>query len=253
MARGKKGTRGGASEGGLTQDQVVAHALIRDIVDWKIPPGTWLRERAIADRFEVSHAPVREALRQLTNIGLVEVHPWRGARVIEVDRHKSIEVLELWKALFGVVCRLACDVMTRQEGEELLVRVATYRDIVRQTRNTFAHLEVSNSIGSYIARRCGAPLAKQLLDRVALLARWQHHVISDTFMQSLPEGMLEESADIYERLCGHIIENQPDEADQAARDLIAVMQVQFSAALDQYLAEARAQATEKAPSPRKRS
>ena len=72
-------------------------------------------------------------------------------------------------------------------------------------------------------------------------------------MQSLPEGMLEESADIYERLCGHIIENQPDEADQAARDLIAVMQVQFSAALDQYLAEARAQATEKAPSPRKRS
>src|SRR3546814_2256525 len=44
-----------------TQDRVIARLLTDDIVEWRIPPGSWLREREIAARFGVSHAPVREA------------------------------------------------------------------------------------------------------------------------------------------------------------------------------------------------
>src|SRR3546814_14970488 len=61
-----------------TQDRVIARLLTDDIVEWRIPPGSWLREREIAARFGVSHAPVRAAFRRLARIGLVKVVPWRG-------------------------------------------------------------------------------------------------------------------------------------------------------------------------------
>ena len=48
-----------------TQDRVIARLLIDDIVAWRIAPGSWLREREVAQRFGVSHAPVREAFRHI--------------------------------------------------------------------------------------------------------------------------------------------------------------------------------------------
>ena len=110
-----------------TQDRVIAAALIEDIVEWRIAPGSWIREREIAQRFGVSHAPVREAFRHVANIGFIQVVPWRGAHVIEIDRHAAIEVLELWKAMFGVVCRLAATAMSDEDGAELLRELAAHQ------------------------------------------------------------------------------------------------------------------------------
>src|SRR3546814_16204895 len=73
-----------------TQDRVIARLLIDDIVEWRIPPGTWLREREIAARFDVSHAPVREAFRHLASIGLVKVVPWRGAYAIDRSEERRV-------------------------------------------------------------------------------------------------------------------------------------------------------------------
>lgn len=219
-----------------TQDRLIADALIADIVEWRIPPGSWIREREVAARFGVSHAPVREALRHLARTGFVRVVPWRGAHVIEIDAHAANEVLELWKALFGVVCRLACTSLTEEEGEELLTRLESYKAIVRQTRDTFQHLDISNSIGAYIARRSGATMAVELLDRVALFARWQHHVISMEFINAIEPAPGLRSAEIYETLCHHIVKREPDQADQAARDLIGFLQGHFGPALEDYFA-----------------
>lgn len=224
------------ADAALTQDRVIARALIDDIVEWRIQPGAWIREREVAQRFDVSHAPVREAFRYVAQIGLVKVVPWRGARVITVDRRATIEVLELWKAMFGVVCRLACDTLSEEDGKELLVRLEEFKEVAQRTRNTFEHLSVSNRIGRFIAKRAGAPLAMEMLDRVAILARWQHHVISEQFIASLPVAPALRSAEIYEDLCGHIIARRHDAADAAARDLLAHLQSYFQGALDEYFA-----------------
>src|SRR3546814_10267720 len=82
----------------------------------------------------------------------------------------------LWKSLFGVVCRLAAAEMTDRDGRELMHRLVEYKDVTQRTDNTFEHIKVSNRIGRFIAKRSNAPLALELLDRVALLARWQHNV-----------------------------------------------------------------------------
>lgn len=219
-----------------TQDRVIADALIEDIVEWRIKPGSWIREREIAERFGVSHAPVREAFRHVAHIGFIQVVPWRGAHVIDIDRHAAIEVLELWKAMFGVVCRLAATAISDEDGQELLRRLDRYRALVHQTSNTFEHLAMSNRIGAFIARRCGGMLAMDMLDRIALFARWQHHVVAEDYFT--PDAG-RESARLYDILGKHIVARDPDAADAAARALLGHLQQRYVAPLDEYLAAQR--------------
>lgn len=216
-----------------TQDRVIAEALIEDIVEWRIAPGSWIREREIAERFGVSHAPVREAFRHVAHIGFIQVVPWRGAHVIDIDRHAAIEVLELWKAVFGVVCRLAATAISDDDAQELLRRLDRYRALVHQTSDTFEHLAMSNRIGAFIARRCGGMLATDMLNRVALFARWQHHVIAKDYFT--PEAG-RESARLYDILGAQIVARDPEGADAAARALLGHLQQRYVAPLDEYLA-----------------
>src|SRR3546814_16253650 len=110
----------------------MARLLCAASVECRIPPVTCVREREIAARFVVSHAPVREAFRHLASIGLVKVVPWRGAYAIDVDDHGADEIYELWKALFGVVCRLACTAMSDRDGRELMHRLKIGRASCRE-------------------------------------------------------------------------------------------------------------------------
>ena len=219
-----------------TQDRVIARLLTDDIVEWRIQPGSWLREREIAARFGVSHAPVREAFRHLARIGLVKVVPWRGTYVIDIDEHAANEVYELWKSLFGVVCRLAAVEMTDRDGRELMHRLVEYKDVTQRTENTFEHIKVSNRIGRFIAKRSNAPLALELLDRVALLARWQHNVYTDSYIETHGNEAAKRSAILYDALCRHIVTRDGDAADAVARDLIGVTQNSFGRALEEYKA-----------------
>src|SRR3546814_2697071 len=109
--------------------------------------------------------------------------------VIDIDEHAANEVYELWKSLFGVVCRLAAAEMTDRDGRELMHRLVEYKDVTQRTDNTFEHIKVSNRIGRFIAKRSNAPLALELLDRVALLARWQHNVRSEEHTSELQSLM----------------------------------------------------------------
>ena len=223
-------------ESAPTHDRVIARLLTDDIVEWRIPPGSWLREREIAARFGVSHAPVREAFRHLSRIGLVKVVPWRGTYVIDIDEHAATEVYELWKSLFGVVCRLAATEMSDRDGRELMHRLVEYKDVTQRTENTFEHIRVSNRIGRFIATRSNAPLALELLDRIALLARWQHNVYTDSYIETHGNEAGRRSAVLYEKLCRHIVAREADAADLAARELIAVTQDSFGQAFEEYKA-----------------
>src|SRR6478736_4528526 len=57
---------------GLSRADDLARELQAEIVTGRIPLGARLRQEDLAARFGVSRTPVREALRQLQAIGLVE-------------------------------------------------------------------------------------------------------------------------------------------------------------------------------------
>jgi DNA-binding GntR family transcriptional regulator len=70
------------------------------------PPGSQLVEARIAEDLGVSKTPVREALIRLQRDGLVQIEPYRGARVLEPSADDIREVLELRSLL---ECQIARD------------------------------------------------------------------------------------------------------------------------------------------------
>ncbi|MEA2025966.1 MAG: GntR family transcriptional regulator, partial [Chloroflexota bacterium] len=55
--------------------------LLQAILDGRYPPGARIVETRVAREFGTSQAPVREALRDLEALGVVETAPFKGARV----------------------------------------------------------------------------------------------------------------------------------------------------------------------------
>ncbi len=69
--------------------------LVERILVGTYPAGTRLKELALAAEFDVSQAPVREALRELEAFGLVQSERYRGARVRAADMKELREAYEL--------------------------------------------------------------------------------------------------------------------------------------------------------------
>ena len=69
------------------------------IVEGRYKPGARLVETQIARELGVSQAPVREALRDLESVGIVESVAFRGARVRQPTRVELIEAFPVRAAL----------------------------------------------------------------------------------------------------------------------------------------------------------
>jgi DNA-binding GntR family transcriptional regulator len=77
----------------------VADHLRRQILNGAIQPGEWIRQEDVADMFELSRLPVREALRILAAEGLTELHPNKGARVPKLSMHEVDVVYRMRESL----------------------------------------------------------------------------------------------------------------------------------------------------------
>ena len=69
--------------------------LVARILDGRYPAGTQLKELQLAREFNVSQAPIREALRELEGSGLVQSERYRGTRVRGADLQEMSESYEL--------------------------------------------------------------------------------------------------------------------------------------------------------------
>ena len=90
-----------------TVEQVVIAKLREAIINGSLRPGDRLTYRDLAQRFGVSVTPIRIALRELSNEGLVEMRPHTGTRVspLSVDEIEEIFAtrigIEGWLARYG--------------------------------------------------------------------------------------------------------------------------------------------------------
>jgi len=86
-----------------------AYMLVKQaILERELPPGESLVETALAERFNVSRTPIREALQRLEQDGLVERGD-RGLVVRDVSPEEILDIYEARIALEGTAARLAAD------------------------------------------------------------------------------------------------------------------------------------------------
>ncbi|MBT9371308.1 GntR family transcriptional regulator [Rhizobium sp. CSW-27] len=89
------------------------------IVTGEFEPGERLDETQLAARFSVSRTPIREALMQLSAIGLVEIRPRRGACVIDHPPQYVFEMFEVMGELEAMAGALAARRHTDADREAL--------------------------------------------------------------------------------------------------------------------------------------
>ena len=114
-----------------------------------------LDERDLSARFGVSRTPLREALAQLDQEGLVKIQPRRGIFIVRKTKAGILEMITVWAALESMAARLASqeasteeiallhglvdhfsqDALARQMGEYSDANIAFHSAIIRISKN----------------------------------------------------------------------------------------------------------------------
>jgi DNA-binding GntR family transcriptional regulator len=109
--------------------------LRSSILSGKLAPGLPLREVQLAQQFECSRAPVREALMELEREGIVEIKATGRARVRPFCETDMLELVEMRLALESMAARRVAPVWTREDSAwversiEAQIRSETLRDL----------------------------------------------------------------------------------------------------------------------------
>jgi DNA-binding GntR family transcriptional regulator len=102
----------------VLSDQVKDH-LLQEILAGHFAPGSRIVETRVARELGVSQAPVREALRDLEAVGIVEITAFQGARVRQPDNTELAEAYGIRAELESYGARLALPRLSDADVEEL--------------------------------------------------------------------------------------------------------------------------------------
>jgi DNA-binding GntR family transcriptional regulator len=147
----------------------VYERLRDEIIGGALGSGEQLVEARIAEEFGVSKTPVREALIRLERDGLVEIEPYRGARVLEPSETHIHEILELRRL---IEMRIARDLATRRPPEVIkrLERSIEASRAALSTGNAAGLLVSLTDFSDVIADACdNSRMAKILYDLRSVL------------------------------------------------------------------------------------
>jgi len=84
-----------AEEDGRLLSSRIADEIRSAVLSGEMRPGMRIRQELLAAKYGASRIPVREALKQLENEGLVVLAPNRGAWIADVNSEESIEVYKI--------------------------------------------------------------------------------------------------------------------------------------------------------------
>ena len=103
---------------GATQEWVF-QVLRSGIINGELPGGIQLKQDEISAALNVSHIPVREALRRLEAQGLVTIHPNRGASVTKLTREDLLDMMEVRATLAVMQLRKGAPLLTEEDYRKL--------------------------------------------------------------------------------------------------------------------------------------
>jgi DNA-binding GntR family transcriptional regulator len=122
----------GAGAGDPPFARVILREQVRDLLLARVmsgyyAPGERIVETRIAQELGISQAPLREALRDLEQLGCVVHEPFRGCSVRELSIADLLEAFPVRAALEGVAARLAAEQITGEELERLAALIEEMR------------------------------------------------------------------------------------------------------------------------------
>jgi len=190
--------------------------LRRDILGLAMEPGVLLDETELAQRFNLSRSPIREALIRLSAEGLVQTLRNRSSIVAPFDVAAIPSFLDAMELLYRLTTRLAA--LNRKPSQ-----LADIQEIQRQHDNatkrgdTTSMINLNRDFHLAIAKASGNSLyvgwLRQVLDQGQRLLGLYLDEVSDRHDRSLDQQWL----DTHMMIVRAIEKRDPDAAEDAAR------------------------------------
>ena len=98
----------------------LANRIQAKIVAGEYPPGTRLKQEVLAQQFDVSRTPIREALSRLEAKGIVSQAQRRSAVVRAPSSREISEMYQVRAELEGLAAQLAARWITDQHGGRII-------------------------------------------------------------------------------------------------------------------------------------
>jgi len=206
--------------------QEIVDQIQQQILSGALKPGDQIpAERDLAERFGVSRTAVREAIKSLTEKGLIEVFVGRGTFVTNLSPDRVVESMTL------LLRNEPHNVASLQEARELLeiptARLAAVRRTdahVARLRAISAELEEEHSISARLvdgdtefhvelARATGNPVIVLLSQTIVALLRTERLYREDFDIARLPTALAD-----HREIVDAIADGDADRAAQAMSD-----------------------------------
>jgi DNA-binding GntR family transcriptional regulator len=110
----------------------VTDELHRAILNGDLAPGSTVSIVDLCERFDISHIPVREALRRLESEGVISLRPGRSALVATVTLEELRNIYRLRKLVESDLCLRAGASMTPERLADAEEALAEYIGIERE-------------------------------------------------------------------------------------------------------------------------
>lgn len=162
--------------------QTIVESLLSDVFQGRVRAGEHLVTQELAERFGVSHTPIREALFTLGGIGVIDLVPNRGAIVRHVSAREVREVCQVRRVLECAATRSACGRIDLGELHALAADLE--RLMTARPRSAPRFIEEARKVDSrlhdLIADSCGNAFLAKEINRLKVLFRafrdvaWEH-------------------------------------------------------------------------------
>lgn len=176
------------------RERIYAH-LREAIISNYLPSGQRMFEKEIADSFNVSITPVREALLQLSIEGFVEIKSYKDIIVREISLKEISEIYDVQAVLEGLAGKLAVPNMDEEhlsKMEKLIKKMSEY--FVSNKVNKF--YEVNEKIHELYIKQSGSQLIYDLVSHLNLRKKLFRYRVTFLSKKEVMKKAIEDHKDI---------------------------------------------------------
>jgi DNA-binding GntR family transcriptional regulator len=192
--------------------KVVYELLRNEILELTLPPGSPIDEVQLAERFEMSRTPIREALVRLSGEGLIDTLPNRSTIVSNIDFLNLNAFFDALTLMYRVTTRLAAQNHRPEDLVMVRAHQASFGAAV-VAQDALAMIAANREFHAAIAEAGRNPyytaLFKRLLDDGRRILR--------LYYQSFDDRLPQEYVDEHEQIIRAIVERDVELSDRLAK------------------------------------
>lgn len=191
----------------------MVYDLLRDeILDLVLSPGSPIDEVQLAERFNMSRTPIREALVRLAGEGLIQTLPNRSTMVSNIDYLNVSPYFDAMVLMYRVTTRLAAENHRESDLAAIRGHQAAFAAAV-QAQDALAMIATNAAFHSAIAEAGRNPYFLALFNRILDEGRRFLRLYYQSYEDRLPQRFVDE----HEAMIEAIVARDADTAEQLAR------------------------------------